>query len=355
MDLPLLQSIQLNEVHGMEKLILKAPMLKKIKLWTSSLGSLDIVGGQSVEKLITCQLDSIPIRKLKNLKYLHCTGYDGFNSILLFNLKQLKEIHLDSISYIEDFFEQKRDYGPADLKIYLCGCLLDGPDDPVVDFCSDGFSEEFFDHWNRQMTENPSRLANEMPLFTSPTYPVIENAAPGSEINFLKRLTDLEEICVEDEHPVEDVQRFMGMLNCFKLLPKLWFICEQPQDLLDRLPEHGGIQSLAIWKEPSDLAFLFKMKRLVHLNVGWSIDAEFIQKAFEELQVLTKFEFNYKNHEVTIDIDHLKQTYVRLNGEWTHVANLNSAIRFIAQNLTQVRVDEDRFEGWERFFMDLDQ
>ena len=145
----MLQSVQLRSVVGMKWLTLKAPRLKKIKLVHCSFRFLDIVHSESVETFIG-NLQSIPLYKLKNLKYLYSEADFEIQPGLLSDLKQLKEIHLNHLDSVSEFFDQKQEYGPADLKIYLHGLLLEGLDDSAID--SDDFEDEFLVHLAKHPT-----------------------------------------------------------------------------------------------------------------------------------------------------------------------------------------------------------
>ena len=99
------------------------------------------------------------MKNLKNLMYFYTKGYPTFYSMLLYDLKQLKEVHLNYHDDFSKLFELKERYGRTDLKIYFCGLLLNGPENLPIDLFPDP-NEEFLVH----LSENPSRLADEMPL-----------------------------------------------------------------------------------------------------------------------------------------------------------------------------------------------
>ena len=108
-------------------------------------------------------MTDINVKKLKNLKQFYFAGYLAIDSTLLSDLEQLKEIHLDDPNPVSNLFDQKRRFGPADLKIYLCGLCLIGPDDPAIGLGFGYFKGEFFAH----LTENASRLADQIPFCTT--------------------------------------------------------------------------------------------------------------------------------------------------------------------------------------------
>ena len=242
LNLPMLHSIQLDKVFGVEKLqvTLNSPKLKKVKLLESFL-RLDIVHYESVEKLISDSMDYIAVKKFKNLKYLYTDSYEKLDSTFLPALPQLKEIHVIYSNNISQLFEQKQN-GRADLKIFFFGVLVNGPDDPGMRFYFYFHERETFVH----LAENPSKLADEIPNRCRLNYEAIERVVAGLENNFVARLTDLNEVRVGD--PVKDVQRFLDFLTNFDNIVHLKFSCAQPQDLFDRLPEHSAVQWLEIYR-----------------------------------------------------------------------------------------------------------
>ena len=96
---------------------------------------LSLVHGESVERFVTDRLDEYtPTKNLKNLQYLYVGPQSEIDSTLLFDLQQLKEIHLVASDGVSKLFAQKKqlyiDHG--NLKIYFCGFLLKGLEDPVI-------------------------------------------------------------------------------------------------------------------------------------------------------------------------------------------------------------------------------
>ena len=338
LSLPVLSRIHLDGLIGIEKLTLDAPNLKKVKLLKNPIPSsysspkLDIVHCQSVETLIIPSLRNLkqPMKKLTKLNYLFtCHLSSTIEPKFLSSLENLKEVHLYFPGFIDQLFEQKQRYGRIDLKIYLCGLLLNGPNDPAI--ATEEFKEENF----HRLEESPSRLAHVISFWRSLHYSAIKSLAPGS--NVLNRFADLNTILVND--PVEDIERFLDLLKNFDNIVKLEFWDDQPQDLFDRLPEYCAVQGLYIGREISDVQFLFQLKNLVHLDLpGCQFDAESIRKAFNELQFLSQFRFKYLNKLVTIElvrikIAHPKQFRVSIDKNHKTVSNLNSAIQFITKRL----------------------
>ena len=330
--LPMLSSIHLEELTGIKTLTLNAPTLKNVKLVDRSYSRLrlNIVHGESVERLITTGLEHVEVANLKNLKYLYIRYLlQERESKLLSGLKQLKEIHLQSNYRVSELFELKQRSGRADLKIYLSGLLLNGPDDPAIKALR--YSSHYLSgKWLVCLAENPSRLADEIPFHRGLEYSAIEDVAPGLEVDLLKRCTDLNQIKV---NRVRKVQRFLDFLKNHENISDLWF-SDYQQDLFDRLPEHCAFQRLKIDHQPSDLAFLFRLKHLIDLRVSWAISGRFVRKAFKELPVLSSFTFlTYSTlFHVTIRTGNRKRfsvSGVSGVGKTKTFSELNVAIKFI--------------------------
>ena len=323
LKLPMLTSIYLEDLFGLQKLTLDAPKLRKIEIvnYPSSSLKLDIVHGESVESLIISHLANLTsksLEKLTNLKYLNIENLQGFESTFLSSLKQLKVMQLRYPDFIEHLFEQKQRYGRADLKIYLSGLLLNGPDDPAISLNS---SEIF-----RQLTENESRLADVITFWYSLCYSAIELVVPES-LDVWNRFTDLSVIYVSK--PVRDIEHFLDLLKRLDNIKSLDFRSDQPQELFDRLPEYCAIERLDIDCEVSNLQFLFRLKHLISLEICWSIDAELIRNVFEEFPYILWFNFEYLNKFVKISIEQPRQFWVWVDEEGTTFSELNAAIQFI--------------------------
>ena len=92
----MLTSLQVEDVHGIKKLILETPRLRDIKILDCSYDmSVEIVHSESVERLLIDWLDYTEVKKLKNLKTL-CFGDDLIDTKFLSSLQQLKEIHFQN-------------------------------------------------------------------------------------------------------------------------------------------------------------------------------------------------------------------------------------------------------------------
>ena len=332
LNLPMLRRIQLERVWGIGKLTLEAPRLRNIKCWYCSLLNLVIVHGESVECLLASWLGYTAVKKLKNLKALYTEEYKA-ESTLLSDLSKLKEIHLHGYREdVENLFDQKRRYGRTDLKIYLCGLLLNGPDDPAISSLFPVFEGSL-----NQLAEHPSRLADEIPFQDSLRYHAIERVDPEeAAIDLLSRFTDLFSIIID--RPVVNVARFLDVLSNFDNIKELHFFCNQPQDLFDQLPEHFVLQGLDVKGAPSDFDFLFRLKHLINLEIDCSIRAELVRELFEELPFLSKFRFNYNHKLAVIEIpensgrDHLKRFKVFADWKWTDAPDLETAIQFLTES-----------------------
>ena len=344
LSLPMLTSLQLKNVDGIENLTLEAPRLRDVKILAcygliasdSIRLSVEIVHGESVERLLIDWLEYTKVKKLKNLKVLYIgedpIERDGLSEDIdptfLFSLQQLKEIHTNDPRNVSELFERKRQYNLVDLKIYLCGLLLNGPHDPAINALNGSFSDNLSGEWLVCLTENQSRQADEIPFYIFFDYSAIEAFSPGLEFDLLKRFTDWNEIRVSRR--VQEIQCFLDLLKNCENISMLSFTCYQPQDLFDRLPEYCAVQKLTINRRPSDLTFLFRLKHLIHLDIERSIDIKTIRRALEELPVLSHFRFSYGQETVEIEIDQSKQFHVSIyRNKKKTVSDLNAAIEFI--------------------------
>lgn len=76
-----------------KRLTLVALYLRTVKLRHCCSLRLDIIHGESVEKLIIYDsMDNIEVQKLEKLKQLYCGSHFSIDPIVLSYLKQLKEI-----------------------------------------------------------------------------------------------------------------------------------------------------------------------------------------------------------------------------------------------------------------------
>ena len=209
LNLPRLKSIQLRHVSRVGKLTLDAPRLQRVRVECCSELRLDLVHGESVEWLIAGQTHHIAVEHLKNLKFLYSADYSAVDSKFISSLpERLKEFHLNSGHNSRELFKLKQRHGRTDLKIFAFGLLLRGPDDPAITVTSSLCDIFPF------LAENPSRVADEIPLCSALAYSTIERVAPGSEFDVLNRLTDLQQIYVE-RPTVQDNERFLNFQNKF--------------------------------------------------------------------------------------------------------------------------------------------
>ena len=350
LNLPTLKIIHIECSFGAPKITLKAPRLQKVKVsprYSSIFWTLDIVHGESVELLIIGDMRRITMKKLKNLKSLYTRQGPFTDPRLLSNLPCLKEIHIADDFFLSTLFEQIQRYGRSDLKLYLRGLRLNGPDDPAIGPYHPSSGENV----GHLAEHSASRLADEMPLYYTLDYTEIERVAPELAMNILTRYTDLNEVIVGSGR-IQDTQRFLDFLKQFGNIVCLWFSGDEPQGLFDRLPEHCAVQSLTIGKKPADLNFLLRLKHLIRLNLfRVKLRIEFIRKVLEEFEFLSEFNFYYNNKELlkglgswqseerriiqnhrdfVVRIFYPKRFEISVVGfKMTRVSDLNDAIQFV--------------------------
>ena len=331
--LPMLTSLQLEEVYVIRKLTVDAPRLRKVRLLECSYDlKLVITNVQSIERLLIQDLRCTEVKNLKSLKFLYILHCSTIDPTLLFGLKQLKQIHLFHFKDVESIFNQKQRYGRAELKVYLRGYLLNSPGDPAIRYLTSDRNEGDL----VQLATNLSRLADEIPFNTHLPYSAIERVNPKLAIKLLRRFTVLNFISAEE--PVRDIERFLNLLKNVPNIVMLEFSGHQPQELYDRLPEYCTVQKLYTYEALPDFEFLLRLKDLIVLHVG-SINAKLIRKIFEKLPFLTRLEFFYQNQVATIvvteDLGHEKRFLVMLGFIECRKANvlgLEAVIRFLVEN-----------------------
>ena len=330
LNLPMLTSLHFEGVNGIEKLTLEAPKLREVKIQNcftnGSFLRAEFVHGELVERLLIEQFQFTEVKKLKNLQFLYIENLPEIDSTFLSSLQQLKEIHMNDSRNVSELFEQKQRSGRADLKIYFYGLLLNGPHDPAINTLQYSSSRYLSREWLVCLTQNRSRLANQIPFHGSFICWTIEGVAP--EVDILKRFTDLNKLIVK--RPVQDIERFLDLLKNCENIVQLWVVCDQPQDLFDRLPEHSAVQKLTLTCPPPDLAFLFRLKHLIRLCVHWPIDIETVRRAFEELPALSWFIFRYGQKQASIEIVQSKQFWVKVDDDEDKiVSDLNAAMEIV--------------------------
>ena len=333
LNLPMLTGLQIEEVNANFKFTLKAPKLLEVKILDCYGLRMEIVHGESavvVERLLVDRWEYTEVKELKNLQYLYVPHLSGADPTFLSSLQQLKEFHLFSNKSVSEVFDQMRRSDRVELKIYLCGLLLNGPDDPAINAFRDSSRE-----WLVTLAENRSRLAEEIPFYQDLHYSIIERVASGLEVELLKRFTHLTAVTIA--RPIQDIERFLDLLKNRVNIVQLTFGDDHPQDLFDRLPEYCAIQKLALHRPPSDQTFLFRLKHLIRLDISWTIDGQTVRRAFDELPVLSSLSFfpgaaRCSFARVTIENCHPKQFSVSrgsiINIKKTFYS-LNAAIEFI--------------------------
>ena len=338
LNLPMLRGIHLEMVFGVDKpkLTLNAPRLRAIKLLNCSDLHLVLIHSESVERLLIDRWQSVAVKNLNNLQHLCVKGKTKIDSTFLSSLELLREVDLEVPEDIRELFEQKQRYGRDNLKIYRFGCLLNGPDDPLISSARfPDFSAAFV-----YLAENRTRLADEFPLCEELCYDQIERVATESAVSLLKKFIDLKRIVANQ--PIQNVERLLDLLKNFPNIIGLDFDGDQPQELFDRLPE--CLQQLCIGHAPSDHRFLFKLRRLVRLILAYPVDTELVRKLFEELPNLFSFEFVYLNNWVRMQLGHLMRFLVMLDDGETGFDDLDGAIQFIVENVMERESEDEENE-----------
>lgn len=329
--LPVCTSLHLENVY-VESVCVDAPALRKINLVNSEHCEefkLDLIHGESVERLSIDGKIWIFMNGLKNLKYLDIIRAPQFNLSLLSRLEHLEEIHLQKARHVPELrhlFQQN-----PSLKVYRFGCLLNGPGDPLATDFQSFDDPGLLPH----LAENLTRLVDEIPLFSVLEYWHIERVALEKAVCLLKRFTDLREILVHQ--PVPNAQRFLDLLKNLNIT-RLEFIGPQPQDLFDGLPEHSStLQKLTIAGDPSNLRFLFRLKNLTVLHVPCLMDFEFILFLLKELKNLKELRFNYLKKMVRIRVGtyDLEKYSIFIDNHLESTTDLNVAIRYLVEKLTE--------------------
>ena len=332
LKLPMLQNIHLEDLEGsFQKLTIDSPKLHKIRVDLK----VDLVHGDSVKELEVEYPDCVEIERLINLEVLHslCHWSRGTKSTLLDDLKNLKEIWLgfksvpgdegeSILPHVVDLFEQKEKYNRADLKIYLCGLLLNGPDPSIAFFRYDEFlSVKNFNY----LKENEQRVAERIQLLNTLVY------SPDMDPNLVGKFVDLDCLLVPEE--IADVSKFLKFLEIFPQISCIDFAGEQPPELFCDLSKHSAVQWLQICRAQRNSRFLLSLKHLVHLALKYSVGLGFVQEVFDELPFLISFEFKHNGKQVTIERRRLNKFRV-LNDQWEAIfsgTSLTAAIEFIRQ------------------------
>ena len=334
LNLPMLTSIQLDYLDEIKKLTLMAPILQKIKL--AECGSLElvIVHTKTVGK-VTTDKDYLKVSQLKNLTHLFIKKCpETIDSEFLTSLKHLEEIHLGDRSWVRSLFQQKQQHERVGLKIFLCGLLLNNPNELAIVNAFTRFNsstDSKFLLWVYAL-ENRSGLADEIPFCTSIPYMEMRTAVPELQASILARLTDLIEITVCKLVSDQEVQVFLSFLQNHPHIVALQFYDDQPRQLFERLPEYPAIQALTINSVLTEFDFLFRLKNLVFLSV-WSVSLRTIRKVLEELEFLERFDFDFASEKIiTIEIERrVGQTdfVITVREQPSDRLDLDAAMRFI--------------------------
>ena len=337
LNLPMLNKIQLDDYLGVRKLTLNAPKLKDVEVYLAR--ELEIVHSESVERLSTIKIRYVRrVDQLKNLRYFYCRDLPEIDSTFLCHLEKLKEIHVESKWMVRELFEQRQRYGRADLKIYLRGLLLSGPDDPWIEK-SDYYRNSLFPQTIRFFAENLPRLTDEIPGYIAIPVSAIEHLAKETQASLLKRFTDL--FALDVDRPVKNIGRLLNFLrrNSNITFRVLYFYHEQPHDLFNPLPEHfdSEFEELVFYKTVPDFSFLPRLKSLNTLVLNSSLHIDLVRKILEELPFLELFKFYVSETEikkrVRVEKKRPKIFKVELDqSKKTEVSDVNAVIEFIVEN-----------------------
>lgn len=339
LNMPILSSVRLEEIHAYLLVTLDAPKLKRVCIKDCSDLKMRLGHPETVERLIIHRLKYTEVKKLKKLQYLN-THDSEFGPTFLSYFEHLKQIHLQTSrqSAFQHLFEQKALLNRDHLKIYLRGMLLSGHDDPAIDALQPYFGDSAI----RFMVENASRVTEEIPFQSSLYYSDIQNVAPEQAIHTLKKLIDLKTLIVKST--VEDIAGFLRILKNIDII-RVEFWCAQPQELYDRMPENSAVQKLTIYDKAADFRFISKLKDLIYLELKCQIDAATIRQILEELKFLLDFEFMNKDRIVCIQIKEIrepKKFEVWVNGTTATVKNVDAVMQFInAPSMKPVDPPED--------------
>lgn len=294
LNLPMLNSLQLEEVEGIHRLTLDAPELQNVKN-QGFYGFLDLAHVESVERLVI-KSKFMKVETLKSLKYLYLD--ESFFSDISFisDLEQLKEIHIFNLLHLWNLFRQKK---PDDLKIFYRGCLLIEPNDKAIRSLVSVYRRYF-----AFLADHCYRLADQIPFCGSLAYETIGSVPVGLEIFILNRFTNLNAFIVS--RPVQDIECFLTILKNCKQIVSLQFECDQQQALFDRLPDCCAVQKLTISGEPADFRFLRRLNHLIEIDLESKISVELIRDALKELKFLLKLRFHFKGlpNQVAIEVEH---------------------------------------------------
>lgn len=328
LNLPMLKCIELGDVRTINRLTLDAHRLQSVRLWECpDEFKLEIVHAKPVRRLITDCKENMDLIGLKNLEHFYCSNPKFvIDSMLLRNLKNLKEVHLCNPMEAKKLFKQKQQYHHPNLMIYLWGVRLTDLEDPAFRSLSNKFDAKTFAY----LLKNRSRLADKIYGSDPLDYSAIESAKSASDV--LNRLDDLNEIIVLK--PVRNVDRFLDVLRDYNQIVALGFGANGLQHLFDRLPGHcSAVQRLKIDCIVYDTTFITKLTSLnglTLLNCGQPVELQFLEQLFN----LPFFVWIcYRQNDRKIFISRAKQAYSLFIGKNEMVApDLETAYKLVIEN-----------------------
>lgn len=278
LNLPSLQNVRFEQLSGIERLVLIAPNLSKIKIFFDDhMFALNFVHTESIESIeLDRFVSDLYKMKLRNLKTFYCAQIREISETFLADIPRLEAIHLnDNDASLISLYRQKYKYHHCHLKIYYKSLSFDQLDQ--------------LDHLNSQrnivscMTKYPSRLAEQLPLFDRLFYGEIESILPKLDQQFWRQFTRLSWVLISSK--VADDQQFLEFLGKFDSIVKLSFLFQpQSADLFGRLNEYcPSVQQLRLVVRNLDLGFVFTMRNLVRI-VCMNVDETFVRRVFSELE-----------------------------------------------------------------------
>ena len=121
-------------------------------------------------------------------------------------------MHVSRSGCAKWLLEQKRRYSRTNLKVYLCGLLLNGPHDPAIDALAGSSVNLVREPLFVCLATHHDRLADQVPFYTCYMgWSGVQRVTVSAQIQLLRRFADLSmiEIC----EPIRDVERFLHLLE----------------------------------------------------------------------------------------------------------------------------------------------
>ena len=325
--LPMLNSLYLEDLDAVKKIILVTPRLSSIKIldWSSSF-SLEIEHPESVRRLTTWELARVRLEQLTNLTHLYLGQYAEMDYPFLTSLQQLEEIHLADKDNVRQAFKQKESAGRYDLKIFYCGLQLTDPGDQALDALSCYYPNDTICY----LAKNTLRLASEIAFSESFAWAVAGDIPPGYDVNVFKRFIKSDSLIVNGLVRLERIDRFLHLVNSLNIA-SLAFDNYQEPDLFDQFTENCTIQKLFLYQTVYGLEFLPRLKHLICLQINFSIEYELVEQILKNLEFLLQFEFNREFVGIYIKVKHpFKRFDIRLtNGNSWIAFDVDDAVRFV--------------------------